>query len=125
MLADIFNVPAIVSINGKEYKAEYDFASYAVLETRTGKGMHKICSLLLQENLTLNDSIEVICCSLLKHHNQEDLTQIREYFHTNLYVIRELLKDVTAVYVSPLLPPEVYQATEKPSKTEKKKKAKK
>ena len=125
MLADIFNVPAIVSINGKEYKAEYDFESYAVVETRTGKGMHKICSLLLQENLTLNDSIEVICCSLLKHHNQEDLTQIREYFHTNLYVIRDLLKDVTAAYVSPLLPPEVYQATEKPSKTEKKKKAKK
>ena len=125
MLADIFNVPAIVSINGKEYKAEYDFESYAVVETRTGKGMHKICSLLLQENLTLNDSIEVICCSLLKHQKEEDLTIIREYFHSNLYVIRELLRDITGAYVSPLLPPEVYQVSKETAKPEKKKKAKK
>lgn len=125
MLADIFNVPAIVSINGKEYKAEYDFESYAVVESRTGKGMHKICSLLLQENLTLNDSIEVICCSLLKHQKEEDLAIIREYFHSNLYVIRELLRDITGVYVSPLLPPEVYQVSEEAVKPEKKKKAKK
>lgn len=125
MLADIFNVPAIVSINGKEYKAEYDFGSYAVLETLTGKSMHKICSLLLQENLTLNDSIEVICCSLLKHQKEEDLAIIREYFHTNLYAIREILKDIVGVYVSPLLPPEVYQVSEEIAKPQKKKKAKK
>jgi len=125
MLADIFNTPAIVSINGKEYKAEFDFESYAVLETLTGKSMHKICSLLLQENLPLNDSIELICCSLLKHQKQEDMKAIHEYFHTNLYVIRDLLKDIAGAYVSPLLPPEVYQATEEIKKSEKKKKAKK
>ena len=41
MLEDIFNVPAEITINGKTYKAEYDYKAYAMLEMLTGKGFYK------------------------------------------------------------------------------------
>lgn len=108
MLADIFNVPAIITINGKEYKAEYDNKGYAMLETLTGKGVYKLHNLLMvQNNLTLNDSIEVVCCSLLKHHTTEEVAKVREYLSNNMYAINELNSQVIWVFVAPLLPPDV------------------
>ena len=108
MLADIFNVPAIVKIDGKEYKAEYDHKGYATLETLTGKGIYKIYDLLMvQNNLTLNDSIEIVCCSLLKHHTTEEVAKVREFLCNNMYAIQELNSQIIWVFTSPLLPPEV------------------
>ena len=108
MLMDIFNVPAEIVIDGKTYKAEYDNKGYAVLETLTGKGIYKLYDLLMvQNNLTLNESIEVVCCSLLKHHTAEEVTQVREYLAQNIHAISELNTQIIWVFASPLLPPEV------------------
>lgn len=108
MLADIFNVPAVITIDGKEYKAEYDNKGFATLETLTGKGIYKIYNLLMvQNNLTLNDSIEVICCSLLKHHTTEEVAKVREYLSINMYAINELNSQIIWVFAAPLLPPEI------------------
>lgn len=113
MLADIFNVPAELEINNKKYKAEYDFNGFAVLETLTGKGIYKLYDLLMvQNNLTLGDSIEVICCSLLKHHTTEEVSEVMGYLQTNPYKIKELNTNIIWVFTSPLLPPEVKEATE-------------
>lgn len=113
MLADIFNVPADIEINGKKYKAEYDFNSYAVLETLTGKGMYKLYNLLMvQNNLTLSESIEVVCCSLLKHHSIDEVSEVRNYLKENPYAIKDLNANIIWVFTSPLLPPEVKATTE-------------
>lgn len=108
MLLDIFNVPAEISIDGKTYKAEYDNKGYAMLETLTGKGIYKLYNLLMvQNNLTLNESIEVVCCALLKHHTTEEVAHVREYLATNMYAIQELNSKIIWVFSVPLLPPEV------------------
>ena len=108
MLTDIFNVPAEIEIDGKKYKAEYDNKSYAILESITGKGIYKLYNLLMiQNNLTLNDSLEVICCALLKHHTTEEVAKVREYLTINMYAIQELNSQIIWVFTSPLLPPEV------------------
>ena len=113
MLMDIFNVPAEIEINGKKYKAEYDNKSYAMLETLTGKGIYKIYNLLMvQNNLTLNDSIEVICCSLLKHHTTGEVANVRAYLAQNMYVIQELNAQIIWVFSVPLLPPDVVNNVE-------------
>lgn len=126
MLADIFNTPAIVSINGKEYKAEFDFKSYAILETLTGKGFFKLFDLLMvQNNLTLNDSIEIICCAFIKHHTEEEVTSIREYLIKNLYLIKELNEKVIMAFVLPCLPPEILTTVEDVKKKTKKRLEKK
>lgn len=108
MLMDIFNVPAEVEIDGKTYKAEYDNKSYAILESLTGKGIYKLYNLLMvQNNLTLNESIEFVCCSLIKHHTTEEVAKVREYLSNNIHAIGELNSQIIWVFASPLLPPEV------------------
>ena len=110
---DIFNVPAEIVIDGKTYKAEYDNKGYAMLETLTGKGIYKLYNLLMvQNNLTLNESIEIVCCSLLKHHTTEEVAKVREYLATNMYAINELNSQIIWVFACPLLPPEVVQNIE-------------
>lgn len=105
---DIFNVPAEVVIDGKTYKAEYDNKGYAMLETLTGKGIYKLYELLMvQNNLTMNESIEMVCCSLLKHHTTEEVAKVREYLTLNIYAINELNSQIIWVFSEPLLPPEV------------------
>lgn len=108
MLMDIFNVPAEIVIDGKTYKAEYDNKGYAMLESLTGKGIYKLYNLLMvQNNLTLNESIEIVCCSLLKHHTTEEVAKVREYLASNMYAINELNAQVIWVFACPLLPPDV------------------
>lgn len=117
MLEDIFNIPAEIKVNGKIYKAEYDFKSYAMLEMLTGKGFYKIYNLLMvQNNLTLNDSIEVICCSLIKHHTEAEIKAAREYLQANLHEIKDLNADVIGAFVAPMLPPEIIKTIQEVKK---------
>lgn len=113
MLADIFNVPAEIEIDGKKYKAEYDFNGYAALETLTGKGFYKLYNLLMvQNNLTLSESIEIICCSLLKHHKTEEIAKVREYLQKNPFAIQDLNTAVIGAFTAPMLPPEIINTVE-------------
>lgn len=117
MLEDIFNVPTEIVINGKNYKAEYDFKSYATLETLTGKGFYKLYNLLMvQNNLTLADSIEIICCAFLKHHSTNDVAQIREYLTKNLHAIQDVNAEVIGAFILPMLPPEIMETVKEVKK---------
>ena len=110
MLADIFNIPLEIEINGKKYKAEYDFNGYAVLETLTGKGFYKLYNLLMvQNNLTLNDSVEIVCCSLLKHHTENEIKEVRDYLQKNIHVIQDLNVAVIGAFIAPMLDPEIVE----------------
>lgn len=125
MLEDIFNVPTEIVINGQKYKAEYDFKSYATLETLTGKGFYKLYNLLMvQNNLTLNDSVEIICCAFLKHHSTKDVAQIREYLTENLHAIKDINADVIGAFILPMLPPEIMETIKDVKKKTRKKLAK-
>jgi hypothetical protein len=122
MLEDIFNVPTEIVIDGKKYQAEYDFKSYATLETLTGKGFYKLYDLLMvQNNLRLEDSIEIICCSFLKHHSTNDVAHIREYLTKNLYTIKDLNAEVIGAFILPMLPPEIMETVKEVKKKTKKK----
>ena len=122
MLEDIFNVPTEIVIDGKKYQAEYDFKSYATLETLTGKGFYKLYDLLMvQNNLRLEDSIEIICCSFLKHHSTNDVAQIREYLTNNLYAIKDLNAQVIGAFILPMLPPEIMDTVKEVKKKTKQK----
>lgn len=117
MLEDIFNVPTEIVIDGKIYKAEYDFKSYATLETLTGKGFYKLYNLLMvQNNLTLADSIEIICCAFLKHHSTNDVAQIREYLTNNLHAIKDVNAEVIGAFILPMLPPEIMETVKEVKK---------
>lgn len=118
-LADIFIAPVELSINGKKYKAEYDNKGYATLEALTGKGFFNLYNLLMvQNNLTLNDSIELICCSLLKHHKSDEISHVRDYLNGNLYAIQELNTAIIGVFVAPILPPDILNSLEELKKKE-------
>lgn len=117
MLEDIFNVPIEVEIDGKKYKAEYDFKSYATLQTLTGKGFDNLYNLLMvQNNLRLEDSIEIICCSFIKHHSIDEVAHIREYLIKNLYAIKELNAEVIGAFILPMLPPEIMETVKEVKK---------
>ena len=108
MLEDIFNVPTEIVINDKKYKAEYDFNGYATLETLTGKGFYKLYNLLMvQNNLTLPDSIEIICCALIKHHGADEVAKVREYLRENLHAVKDVNAGVIGAFILPMLPPEI------------------
>lgn len=114
MLADLFNMPLEIEIDGKKYKAEYDFKSYATLETLTGKGFYKLYDLLMvQNNLTLNDSLELVCCALVKHHNAEEVAEVRKFLTENLHLIKELNSQIISAFILPILPPEIVETVEK------------
>lgn len=118
-LADIFIAPVEIEINGKKYKAEYDNKGYATLETLTGKGFFNLYNLLMvQNNLTLNDSIELVCCSLLKHHTSNEVSQVRDYLSANLHTIQELNTAIIGVFVAPILPPDILNSLEELKKKE-------
>lgn len=122
MLEDIFNVPTEIVIDGKKYQAEYDFKSYATLETLTGKGFYKLYDLLMvQNNLRLEDSIEIICCAFLKHHSTNDVAHIREYLTKKLYTIKDLNAEVIGAFILPMLPPEIMETVKEVKKKTKKK----
>lgn len=117
MLEDIFNVPTEIVIDGKIYKAEYDFKSYATLEALTGKGFYKLYNLLMvQNNLTLADSIEIICCAFLKHHSTNDVAHIREYLTNNLHAIKDVNAEVIGAFILPMLPPEIMETVKEVKK---------
>lgn len=113
MLADLFNMPLEIEINGKKYKAEYDFKSYATLETLTGKGFYKLYDLLMvQNNLTLNDSLELVCCAFVKHHKPDEVAEIREFLTSNLHLIKELNAQIISAFILPILPPEIVKTVD-------------
>lgn len=108
MLEDLFNSTQTMEVNGKVFSLEYNHKSYAVLETLTGKGLFKLKDLFInQNNLSFQDSIEIVCCACLKNHTEKEVTELRDYLTDNLGVISSLSQPVLYAFIKPLLPPEI------------------
>lgn len=108
MLEDLLNKVTELTINDKKYTAEYDFKSYAELELKTGQGFYKLYDkLMVENNLTLSESIEIICCALIKHHKKSEIDEVREYLQSNLYAISDINSKVIGAFVAPILAPEL------------------
>lgn len=110
MLEDLFNITQKVTINNKEYSLEYNHKSYAVLESVTGKGLFKLKDLFVnQNNLTFEDSIEIICCACLIHHKTDEIELLRKYLRENLGIFSLISQPVLYAFLSPLMPPEIME----------------
>lgn len=105
---DIFQIPEILHINGKDYKAEFDCKSYAILEQMTGKSVYKIQDLIPDNNLFMTDCIELICASLIKHHTDKEIAEVRDYILSNLSVIKEVNMPLVQAFYKGIAPPEVF-----------------
>lgn len=129
MLEDLLISTQKVEINNKSYSLEYDHKSYAMLEILTGKGLFRIKEMFLNSNnLSFQDSIEMICCACLKHHSEKEISELRDYLLDNLGVISTLSQCVLCAFIKPLMPPDVMQKFQddlKKKTSKKKKKSKK
>lgn len=108
MIDDILSLPEVATIDGKEYKIEYTCKAYGILEAMTGKSTFKIRNLMLDGELGIIDSIEVICAGLNKNHTDEEVKNVRKYVENNLHIISEINMEVVKAFIKPLMPPEVY-----------------
>ena len=109
MIEDILTLPEIATIDGKEYKFEYDCKAYAIMETMTGKSTFEIKDLMLDNKLGITDSIEVICAGLLRNHTDDEVKMVRTFITENLYVINSINMAVVNAFIKPLTPPEIYE----------------
>jgi len=107
-IEDILTIPETLLINGKTYKAEFDCKSYAILEQMTGKSIYKIQDLIPDNNLFMTDKIEMICASLIKHHTDKEILEVREYLQKNLSVIQEVNMPLVQAFYKGIAPPEVF-----------------
>jgi hypothetical protein len=130
---DIFNIPEKLVINGKEYDFEFDNRAFATLEGLTQKGTYKIRELLLDNNLTLNECTELVCCGLIKNYKADEISVIRQELQKSPSVWTSNNDAILKAFLKPLMPPEIYLKMEEVKaklqklvdKPEKKKKPKK
>jgi hypothetical protein len=105
---DILQIPEILHINGKDYKAEFDCKSYAILEQMTGKSIYKIQDLIPDNNLFLTDSIELLCASLIKHHTDAEIVEVRNFVQEHLSVVKQVNMPLIQAFYKGIAPPEVF-----------------
>lgn len=132
-IEDILTIPEILHIDGKDFKAEFDCRSYAILEQMTNKSIYKIQDLIPDNNLFMTDKIEMICASLIKHHTEKEIAEVRDYLQKNLSVIQQVNMPLIQAFYKGIAPPEVFlkvkelteKAREKVEEAHDKKKVKK
>ena len=108
-IEDILTLPETFTVDGKEYKAEFDCTSYGILEQMTGKSIYKIQDLIADNNLFMTDSIEVICASLIKHHTDKEINDFREYLKNNLSTITLINFPIVQAFFKGIAPPEIFK----------------
>lgn len=127
MNLDIYNLPVEVEIGEKVYQVEFDNKAYVELESKTGKGVFNLYNtFIIENNLSLAESAEILCAGLIKHHKKEEIGVVREFIGENPWVFTRCLDVIQYAFMMPLLPPELMKELE-PSgkKTIKKKTVKK
>lgn len=105
---DILQIPETLRIGGKDYKAEFDCKSYAILEQMTGKSVYKIQDLIPDNNLFMTDNIELLCASLIKHHTDKEILEVRQYIQEHLSVIKQVNMPLIQAFYKGIAPPEVF-----------------
>ena len=117
MLTDIFNQPQKTTIEDKEYFFEYDHASLAALEKRTGKSPYEIYDTLMTKNqVMLNDSVAMVTCAMLKAHTPDEILKIEEKLQTHPGLWYEIRESVISAFIIPMLPPEIMRKLEENTK---------
>ena len=109
MIDDILSMPEIFEIDGKEYKAEFDCRSYAILESMTGKSVYRIQDLIADNNLFLMDSIEVVCASLIKNHTEAEIKEVREKLTLSPCLLVQINMPVITSFFKGIAPPEIFK----------------
>ncbi len=112
-----------IKLDSKEYTIEFDYFSLSEVEEQTKKGVYQLYDMITQNNsITLNDSLKLLCCGLMKHHDKNEIEDIQLRFKESpgLWVLFK--QPVIAAFIFPLMPPEIVQKiTSKPNSSSKKK----
>lgn len=109
MIEDILSMPEVFEIDGIEYKAQFDCKSYGILENITQKSIYKIQDLIADNNLFMQDSIELICASLIKNHSEKEISELREKIKNNLSLITVINMPVVTAFFKGISPPEIFE----------------
>lgn len=112
-IEDILTLPETFTVDGKEYKAEFDCRSYGILEALTGKSIYKLQELMCDNNLFMTDTIELICASLIKHHKEDEIDVLRKNIKSNLSLINEVRLSVVQAFFKGIAPPEIFEEVKK------------
>lgn len=108
MLKDIFNKPQTLILENKIYKMEFDNTAYAMVEENTGKSIFQLYDDLIGTNsLNYENRVELVCCSLLKHHNESEIKEARAQLTEHKYLMMKNNMAITVAFMIPLTPPEL------------------
>lgn len=126
MLEDILNTAQKKTIEGKEYSFEFNHSALALLQKETGKSPYEIYeAFMIHNSIMLEDSAALVGCAMLKHHNDEEIKEIKEKMQNYPGFWYELKEPVVTSFIMPMLPPEILQKTFESAKITPKKKVKK
>ena len=107
MITDIMTKTIKVRVNDKSYTFEFDNKAYAELEMKTGKGIFQLYEGVLESSLSFSQYCELALCALIKHHNEEEISEFAKFLEENPYFIVKNLPSIASAFLIPLTPPEV------------------
>ncbi len=108
MLKDIFNSPQIATIDGKDYKFEYNHAAYAILENKTQKSAYDFYDLFMSnKEIMIKDALVIVTCAMQKHHKPKDILKFEENLRNYPGLWQEIKEAVISAFIIPLLPPQI------------------
>lgn len=107
-IEDILSLPETFEVDGKQYQSQFDCKTYAILEAKTGKAVTKIQDLIADRNLTLLDSIDVICISILKNHTEKEADELRQILMDKTGLISVVNGAVVRAFFKGIAPPEIF-----------------
>lgn len=112
MKTDILNKPQTVKIDSKDYKFIYDYETLSELETIFGLGVYQIYDLLMsKKGLTLDESVKVLKCSLMRNHTSEEIEELESKIKEHPGIWLKVKEAVIASFILPLMPPEILEKT--------------
>ena len=120
MINDIFNKQHEIKINDKTLKIEFDNAAYAKAEQVTNQGLFSLYNeLIVKSNLSYSKCVEVLCCGLMKHNDQNEILEVKKQLEEKKFLLMQNMGVLSFAFAEPLMPPEIIEKTKKKAKLKK------
>ncbi len=121
MIQDILNKEHTIKVGEKIYKLEFDNKAYARAEQVTGKGIFCLYNeFIIKRNLSYDLNLEILCCALMKHHTEEEISELRQEFEQKPFLFAQNQLVISLAFLEPLMPPEIMEQNKKKVQQKKK-----
>lgn len=122
MPKDIYQTPITIEIDKKNYSLEFNHASYATFEKTTNRSIFEIYEEIIDGKKTkLSDIPILIKCALLKHHNEEDILELKNKILESPWIWQSLEIQIYNAFITPLVPPKILKEIAPTNKKKQKK----